>query len=265
VTTRLPRLDAYLVGIGEELEDLSRVGGAQPFAPTGPSLPREDLALLAAAAAGGAVKGTSTLTGAGLVADGLLTEDGRTVATLLTAPTSRLRVESGRGRAPLTLDVHVRGGLALAVATASPAALTEAPTGEALLAAAGTVTLDVLDAAAVPAHIASWVGLGPAWALATSPTDVPEDTVLARVDDADIPPPPDADAHLRHAWAQPWHLWTVRSSAGGHGLVVVRAGTAGHLALTSSSVPGHVGLHPVASAALWAGLVDLVSGAVRAG
>ena len=42
----LPRLDPYLVSIGEELEDLSRIGAAQPYRHDGPALPREDLEVL---------------------------------------------------------------------------------------------------------------------------------------------------------------------------------------------------------------------------
>lgn len=265
MSQQIPRTDPTLAVLGESMEDLSLIAGAQPFQPHGPSLPREDLALLAAAAGTGTVKATPPLEAAGLAQDGRLTPDGRTVAQLLTAPTAHLRAESGRGRTPLTLDVHLRGGHALAVATASPAALATAPTGDALLTTARTVSLDLVDGAEVPALVAAWVGLGPAWSLATSPTDLPEDLVLSHVDDPDLPPPPGADAPLRRVWAEPWFLWTVRSSAGGHGLVVIDAGRAGHLALTTSPLRGHVGLHAVPSAVLWARLVELVSGAVRAG
>lgn len=261
----LPRLDPYLVSIGEELEDLSRIGTTQPFRHHGPALPREDLEVLARAATPRLrkVKATDTLVAAGLMDGDGLTSDGRTIAGLLLEPEARMRVESGRGRAPLTLDVYLRGGLALAVATSSPAAIDEVPHGDTILEVAGTVGLDLVDSSGVPALVASWVGLAPAWSLATSPSTILEETVLTRVDDPETPPPPGADAHLRHVWSQPWFLWTLRASGSEHGLVVVHAGAAGQYLLTSADEPGHVGFGPVASAQLWAHLVEQTAAAVR--
>jgi len=254
----LPRLDPYLATLGEDVEDLSRIGVAQPFRSSGPTLSRADLDVLTRAADARLrrVAPTPALVEAGLMKDGGgLTDDGRFVTTVLTSPQGRLRVESGRGRAPLTLDVSVRGGVALALATASPASLPTAPRGEQILDAAAAVTLDVVDLAGVPALVASWVGLAPAWSLATSPEELPEQTVLARVDDPETSPPPGADAHLRHVWSQPWFLWTLGTSGGPTGLTMINAGPSGHLALTSTGTEGHVGLRAVPSAVVWSALV----------
>ena len=262
----LPRLDPYLVSIGAELEDVSRISAAQPFTHQGPALPREDLEVLARAAKARLRKvgATPTLTAAGLMDESGLTEDGRTIAGLLTQPEARMHVESGRGRAPLTLDVYLRGGLALTVATTSPASLDQTPHGDTILEVAGTVGLDVVDSSGVPALIASWVGLAPGWSLATTPDSILEETVLARVDEPATPPPPGADAHLRHVWSQPWFLWTLRASGSETGLVVVRAGSAGQYLLTTATEPGHVGFSAVPSAQLWAHLVEQTALAARA-
>lgn len=263
----LPRFDPYLVAIGQELEDLSRIGPAQPFRAHGPTLARDDLAVLARAAQARlrSVAPTPTLTSAGLMDGGGLTPDGRTVVAMLTAPEARMRVESGRGRAPLTLDVYLQGGAALTVATASPAALPDVPHGESILEVSASVGLDLVDSSAVPAVIASWVGLAPAWSLATTPEVLPEATVLARVDDPRTPPPPGADAHLRHVWDQPWFLWTLRASGAEAGLVVVHAGAAGGFVLTAAPEPADVGFRVAPAALLWSQIVELTSTAVTAG
>ncbi|MBO3085132.1 hypothetical protein [Cellulomonas fengjieae] len=261
----LPRLDPYLLSIGEELEDLSRIGARQPYRPSGPSLPREDLEVLARAATARLrkVTATPTLTEAGLMEGTELTSDGRMVAGLLTQAEARMRVESGRGRAPLTLDVYLGGGLGLAVATASPASIEDTPHGEAILEAAGSVALDLVDSSGIPALVASWVGLAPAWSLATAPETILEETVLTRVDEPETPPPPGADAHLQYVWSQPWFLWTLRSSGSPDGLAVVHAGAAGHFLLMSADEPGHVGFQCIPAAQLWAHLVEQTAVAVR--
>jgi hypothetical protein len=248
----LPRLDPYLADDG--LEDLSRIGPSQPFASDGPRIAGVDVDVLAAAVAGPQDDPPAALVAAGLLdADGALTPEGTAVARVLAAPTGRVRVESGRGRAPLTLDVYARDGVAVAVATASPASLVEAPHGDDLLAAATSVQLDMLDTAAVPGLVAAWVGLAPAWSLATEPAELPEELVTTRVDAPEVPPPPGADAHLRHVWDQPWTLWTLRSGTG-DGVAYVNAGRCGQLALTAAEGDA-VGLAAVPSAQVWSTLV----------
>lgn len=257
-----PLLDPYLVSIGEELEDLSRISREQPFRATGPRVDRAALETFASARR--RVTGTvsSALVAAELIDDaGRLTEPGRLVQAFLRKPEGRVRVESGRGHAPLTLDVHLRAGRALVLSTAAPGSLAEPPRGDAIVAAGTTVTLDMMEAAAVPATIAAWVGLGPAWSLATSPVDLPEDLLLRRVDDPHVPVPPGAGAHLRHVWAQPWFMWTLRATTQTSGLVMVNAGRSGHYAMTLPSDgadEGSIGFHAVPSAVLWTRLVEIV-------
>ena len=261
----LPRLDPYLVAIGEPLEDLTRVSSAQPFRSGGPMLPRDDLALLVRAAGRRLRKVTpsAALVQAELMdVSGAVTEQGRAVVQLLTKPAARLRVESGRGHTPLTVEAYMRGGVALLVATASPAPLNEEPAPSDLVRLAATVGLDLVDATSVPRLLASWVGLGPAWRLATSPDRLDRDVVLARVDDPHTAPPPEADAHLRHTWGQPWFLWTVQSSAIPARRAWINTGGTGHFLLTDAG-DGRATFESAFSQDVWADLLRLVTGSVR--
>lgn len=259
----LPALDPYLVSIGEPVEDLSRVARAQPFTTAGPVVDRA--ALEAFASARRRVRGDvpEALVRAGLVGTGgRFTDAGRHVAAYLTASEGRVRVESGRGHAPLSLEAYLRGGRALVVATAAPGTFDQVPRGDAVVEAGTTLTLDVVDGAAVPAMIAAWVGLGPAWSLATSPADVPEALLVQRVDDPRTPPPDGADAHLRHVWGQPWFLWTLAATGNRPAIAAVNAGPSGHYVLTApgpDAAPEHLGLHAVLSAALWLEIVETVA------
>ena len=276
MTPQLPALDPYLSSVGEPLEDLSRIAASQPFRSAGPSLDRADVEALVTLDRTLRLRRTAP---AGLVAAGLvdergrLTDDGRTVTAALTSPTGRLRVESARGSTPLVLDVYLRSGWALVLSTASPAALTAPPRGEDIVTTATGLGLDYVDVAQVPTMIASWVGLAPAWSLATSPQDLPESLVRRRVDDPGTPPPASADANLRHAWEQPWFLWTLQAASSPTGRVLVNAGRAGHFALTQpTGAPGAdagagsgtddertVGFRAAPSASLWRDLVRLVA------
>ena len=165
------------------------------------------------------------LVDAGLATDdGKLTEQGQLVKQILTKPSARVRVESSRGRAPLTFEAYVLSGQAVIVASTSPATLVEDPHGEDILAASGRVQLDFVDVSYVPIALAAWVGLAPAWSLATSPELIDEKLLVHRMDDPAVPPPADADENLKYVWSQPWFLWTLTGTGLAHGLVMVNAG-----------------------------------------
>lgn len=270
--TPQPALDPYLTSIGEPVEDLSRIMASQPFRSVGPSLDRADLEALVAAGRPALLRRSTppALVEADLMdGRGRLTDSGRSVHAMLTAADGRLRVESVRGSTPLVLDVYVRQGWALTVSTRSPAAIAEPPRGQDIVTTATRIGLDHVDAARVPMDVAAWVGLAPAWSLATEPVDVPEALLRRRVDDPTTPPAPDADAHLRYVWQQPWFLWTLQASGSTSGRIMVNAGRAGHFALTTpdggpaAAEAGLVGFRAMPSAAVWRDLVHLA--AVAAG
>ncbi|GGC06892.1 hypothetical protein [Cellulomonas carbonis] len=268
MTAQLPRLDPYLASIGEPLEDVSRVVAAQPFRSTGPSLDRASLAALTTATPEPTgTEADPALVDAGLLApDGTPTAHGRLVAGALTQPDGHLRVEASDAGRPRAFDAYLVGGLAVVLSGPSPAGAESATADDDASAAhpdeSGQsddgMRLDLVDAAHVPGMIAAWVGLGPAWSLATSPEAIPERVVLARADDADAPPPADADPHLLRAWQQPWCLWTFQGTGLTHGRVMVNAGASGHFALTRSADGGTL-FRAVPSAVVWTDLVHLVA------
>jgi hypothetical protein len=259
----LPRLDPYLESIGEPLEDLSRIAASQPYESLGPSLPRAALQSLAGSGRK-IIEGLTELVDAGLATDdGKLTEQGRLVKQILTEPSAQVRVESSRGRAPLTFEAYVLSGQAVIVASASPAALVEEPHGDDILAASGLVRVDFVDVSYVPIALAAWVGLAPAWSLGTSPELIDEKLLVHRMDDHAVPPPAGADENLKYVWSQPWFLWTLTGTGLAHGLVMVNAAAAGHFALTQGDgAKANFSAYP--SMFLWQRLVSLVEQSVTA-
>jgi hypothetical protein len=253
----LPRLDPYMESIGAEVEDLSRISAGQPYESLGPLLPRQALQILAGSGRK-VTLGLKELLDAGLATEkGKLTQQGNLVREILTKPEARIRLESSRGRATLTFEAYVAGGQAVLLASASPASLTEVPHGEDILTASASVRLDFVPASYVAIAIASWVGVAPAWSLATRPELIEQDLLVQRADDDAVPPPADADEHLKYVWSQPWFLWTLTGSGLRSGLAMINAGRAGHFMLTQGEgskarFTAYTSLH------LWEKLVALV-------
>lgn len=257
----LPRLDPYLESIGESVEDLSRIAADQPYESLGPLLPRQALEILAGRPG---TEGLKELVDAELATeDGKLTEQGELVKQILTQPIAQLRLESSRGRATLTFEAYIYGGQAVLLASASPASLTEVPHGEDILTASALVRLDFVPAGYVPIAMASWTGIAPAWSLATSPELIDEELLIHRADDDAVPPPADADAHLKYVWSQPWFLWTLSGTGLDSGLVMINAGRAGHFAITQGE-DKKVRFSPYPAMYLWQKLVALTEQSITA-
>ncbi|WP_122262054.1 hypothetical protein [Ornithinimicrobium cerasi] len=239
--TAEPRTDDYWAAHGETLEDLGRLQLAQPWEPDGLTLSRAAYAALAEAGRG-LLGGTRVrkadaaaldeLRRAGLVDDaGRLTEEGTTTHTALTQADRRVRVESVAGGVPGTFEAARHGDTALVWATDPPARHAGRDTlGRDVLASATCGTLQWIPLMQLPAQLAAWLQVGPAWPVATAPARVPHDLVAARADDPATAPPPDADDHLRSVWAEPWFTWTLTTDTG-HALAGVHAGRHGHLRL----------------------------------
>jgi hypothetical protein len=267
----LPRTDTYLESVGEHVEDVSRIAATQPFRTHGPTLTRDALAFLAAdsrrdrrALKAREPRLVESLAAAELTTEkGHPTDAGRAVAGLLTYPRARLRMESGRGSTPLTFDAYIDAGRALIVANPSPAGFEEAPHGDDIVTAATTVHLDLCDVTHVPLAMAGWVGLAPAWSLATTPELLAEELLLRRADDPAVAPPEDADNNLRYMWSQPWFLWTLQASGVDYGRVMVNAGRAGHCALTQGEGE-RVRFGAMMSYSVWLDLVAMVERSVTA-
>lgn len=234
-----PRTDDFWSGQGETLEDLSRLQQAQPWAPDGLTLSRA--AFAAFAEAGRGLRGgprvkdraaVEELQQVGLVdASGRLTEDGRTTHAALAGADRRIRVESAAAGVPGTFEAARHGDTALVWATDPPARWAGEPArGRDALASATTGTLQWIPLMHLPEEIAAWLQVGPAWPMATSPQRLPRDVVTARAEDDGIPPPRDADEHLRAVWSEPWFTWVLTTDTG-HAAAGVHAGRHGHFRL----------------------------------
>ena len=271
-----PRRDRFLSTVGEDVEDLSRVAPAQPWVSAGPTLSRDGFELLRRSAArdlrvrrlGAAeVAQLDRLVAAGLLdAKGRLTDPGQWVAATLAQPQGEVHVDAAVGRIPFSFRASLRGDHAVVVATASPRPWSGAdPDAEQVPASADTLTVDDVPLGYLPVALARWVGLGPAWSLATEPELLPESLVTARLEDPDVPAPAEADVVLREVWRQPWFLWTLQTTAAPHGLVVVHAGDRGCYATVSTPEPGVVAFRAIASYDVWLRLLELVAGATVTG
>jgi hypothetical protein len=258
----LPRLDPYLESIGESVEDLSRIAADQPYESLGPLLPRQALQILATSGRK-ITLGLKELAESGLATEkGKLTEQGRLVKEILTKPRGRIRVESSRGRTPLTFEAYVASGQAVLLASASPASLAEVPHDD-ILTASALVRLDVVPVEHVPIAIAAWTGMAPAWSLATNPEMIDHELLLHRADDPAVPPPADADENLKYVWSQPWFRWTLSGSGLKSGLVMINAGRAGHFSLSQGD-ENKTRLTAFPSVVLWPALVALFEQSITA-
>lgn len=233
-----PRTDEHWARHGETLEDLSRLHAAQPWAGEGLALSRA--AFAAFALAGRGLRGprvrdaeaAAELERAGLVdASGRLTEDGASTHAVLARADRRIRVETVTDGVPGTYEAARYAGSTVVWATASPQSWAgRGARGKDALESATSGVLQWIPTMHLPAEIAAWLGVGPAWPMATSPAVLPRELVTARADDATVPPPEDADDHLRAVWAEPWSTWSLTADTG-HAVAGLHAGRHGHLRL----------------------------------
>ena len=267
-----PRQDAFLAGLGERLEDLSGVSGAQPWNPSGPRLTRRALALWQGAGrtrvrteslAHGDRTRWDALCEAGLAApDGSVTRFGAELGDLLSSHDLQVRVEATDGHLAHSFVAYCRGDRAVVLATEAPGGRDRdaVPSVREVADVASALTLDVVHRSWLPVALASWIGLAPAWSLATLPAEVPQELLQRRMDDPTVPPPADANAHLREVWSQPWVIWTMTTNPAQGGAAMIRAGARGMFGLERDPQGGPTRLYAVPAAAAWLGLVKVVEG-----
>lgn len=263
-----PRRDAFLSELGEDLEDLSGVAASQVWEPTGPAIDRGALELLFTAKRlrprrldDASRRSLAMLQEADLLDDdGGLTEAGARLRHIAGEPEHTVRVEASAGLAPFTFDAYSRGDATLVVLTASPANRSGARgSGEAAAAVADELWLLDLPTSWLPVELATWLGVGPAWSTATEPEQLALATIAARADDPETPAPAGADVRLQHAWAQPWFLWSLQTSAG-RGVAAVGAASSGHFELVRIGEGDDVLFRAWPSETVWGALVGLCLG-----
>jgi hypothetical protein len=268
-----PRRDPFLAELGEDLEDLSGFAGQDPWTPVGPEVGRAGLDLLVRAANGRLAsrgldeqeqQALARMTEVDLLdRKGRLTDDGNHVVEVMRRAGHHLRVEATCGMAPFTLDAYSAGDRTVVLATVSPVGWAGQPAaGTDIAAMAQRVWVETMPTATLPLELARWLGLRPAWSLATSPETLPMATLTAKVDDPSTPVPDRADVRLRRAWEQPWFLWSVRVTGGDgaaepSGAAGVNAGEAGFFSLTRTEHEESALLQAWPSEAVWGRLLAL--------
>ena len=173
--------------------------------------------------------------------------------TIMADPHARIVVEASVGRTSLNFDATLARDFATVSATASPRAITTAD-DRADGGRAGATTFRV-PPTRLALTIAEWLGLGPA-ITDMQPVTLPLSLVMSRLLDPRIPVPDGMDAAT---WAQPWFIWTLRSSATDSGLVIVDTGGRGQVAVMEGADEQSTRFSPLSSYNVWLTLNWLVN------
>jgi len=263
-------LDPHAAAAGLRLEELSWIRSAQPFRTQGPTLPARGWGLLLEALRQRIVPGHRDEPARShcerlvqwdlLSGDGRLTERGDAVAQILARPVAVLRADAGGRHRAHTMQAAIGNGIAAVLSTPG---LRDDP--EAELGGPGAdspLTLDIVEPSWVPAAVASWAQICPAWLFGPLPEKLDRGRVMARAEDPSTPAPPQADPTLRAVWAQPWVMWGLKSRHGSGSdrestgdldrLLVLRAGDRGTFLIGSVEGDGSaVTIRPAPSYLLW--------------
>jgi hypothetical protein len=170
-------------------------------------------------------------------------------------PDSRIVVEASLATTNLRFDATLVGEQVTVTATASPRTIAPGPDGR-RPEPRPHVTSFRIPATRLAHAIARWVGLGPAETTASEPLTLPLSLLMNRLVDPSVPPPEGADLTT---WAQPWFLWTLRSSATDSGLVMVHTGGTGQCAVMEAADKQTTRFAPLSSYNVWLTLNWLVS------
>lgn len=165
--------------------------------------------------------------------------------SIMADPHARILVEASVGRTSLRFDATLARDFATVWATASPRAITTAA-DRADGGRAGTTTFRI-PPTRLALSIAEWLGLGPAHTDMKALT-LPLSQVMSRLVDARVPAPDGMDSVT---WAQPWFLWTLRSSATDSGLVVVDTAGTGQVAVMEGEDERATRFSPLSSYNVW--------------
>ena len=173
--------------------------------------------------------------------------------SIVADPHARILVEASVGRTSLRFDATLARDVATVSATASPRAL--AAPGEPPDATTAATSTFRVPSTRLASTIAQWIGLGPARPTMQALT-LPLSLVMSRLLDPRLPVPDGMDAVT---WAQPWFLWTVRSSATDSGLVVVDTAGTGQVAVMEGPDEQTTRFSPLSSYNVWLTLAWLVN------
>ncbi|MCC9192694.1 hypothetical protein LOC59_03365 [Arthrobacter sp. zg-Y916] len=261
-----PRLDETASRLaGEDREDLGALAAAQPCQEPALLLRIPALELMDSLADRNRLgmfqrKGPefTALREAGfLAADGSLTPAGTDYGAPLRTPVAAFQVTAADERGGAVLQAWIGGGCGRVTAEPSrfsrPSARVPGP---------DDLSVQVLQANAVPKAIADWLGFSPAWSIAHEPVVLARDQYEAKVKSARARAPIGLSEAARRMWQQPWTEWEILDERTGGWFGFVNAGTAGQYRLGRGD-GGSVILEPVSSAAVWDTLVRFIHASVE--
>ena len=262
-----PRLDDAATRLaGEDREDLDRLAAAQPYQEPALLLPIPALELMDSMAKRNRLgmfqrKGPefAALRDAGfLAADGSLTPAGTAFVAPLRSPDAAFSVTAGDALGGAVLQVWIGGGIGRV--TAEPSRFS---TPSARVPGPDDLSVQVLQANAVPKAIADWLGFSPAWSIAHEPVVLRKDQYEARMKSAQVSAPEGLGEAARRMWEQPWTDWEIVDERDGGWFGFINAGSAGQYRLGPAAENGSVMLEPVSTAAVWDTLVRFIHAAVE--
>ena len=262
-----PRLDEAASRLaGEDREDLDRLAAEQPYQEPALLLPIPALELMDSLAERNRLgmfqrKGpeVAVLRDAGfLAADGSLTPAGTSFVAPLRSPDAAFSVTVGDALGGAVLQVWIGGGIGRV--TAEPSRFS---TPSARVPGPDDLSVQVLQANAVPKAIADWLGFSPAWSITHEPVVLTKDQYEARMKSAQVSAPEGLGEAARRMWEQPWTDWEIVDEETGGWFGFVHAGSAGQYRLSPAEESGSVMLEPVSTAVVWDTMVRFIHAAVE--
>ncbi|WP_102160561.1 hypothetical protein [Zhihengliuella halotolerans] len=256
---REPRHDEWLSELaGHPVEDLSKLPASQSFDTEGPLFSDSTIAFLITQfdrhGLGRFELMAHPQVVEELVAGGLMEPGGAFTPTLelmLDALRDRdfsVKLTGRHHGTDTRLQIHAGAGRAFVLAGAPAAEIVhgKAPRGAT---PEGKVRADVVPVEGLPALIAAWAGLGPAWTVAGD-LDTLTHADYERGVDGQLTAPADCDAATARLFAQPWFAWNMEIEKTPFARSWLNAGAAGHYAVGAQD-DGTVAIQPVPALQVW--------------
>ncbi|GHD04237.1 hypothetical protein GCM10008096_11320 [Zhihengliuella salsuginis] len=256
---REPRHDPWLTELaGHPVEDLSKLPAVQAFSSEGPLLDAATVEFLLQQHKRHRLGRFDLLSHQPmvdrLVEAELMEQDGRFGKSLefmfgaLREPDFTVAVDGRHEGVGTSLRVYAGAGRALVLAGAAASELVHG-TGPGERVPEGSARFDVVGIEALPALIAAWAGVGPAWSVAGNVTRLAAGDFLLGCDGT-LQPPGDADAASRRLIEQPWFAWNMSIEGTGFERSWLNAGAAGQYAVGALD-DGGTEMSPVPSVQVW--------------
>ena len=263
-----PRLDpAASLLLQTPAEDLKPLRAEQHHRVSGQAIGPESLSLLLSMTnrdalgrfdAAGAGEPAAQLQALGLLDGRRLTPSGQEFVEPLRGLQAQFTVSAVGPDGSTGMDAWLGAGSALVAAGPSASEL------QSTVIPSGSCELLCIDAAALPAFLAKWLPLVPAWTVGQHPLRLSGDLFEHRLSGgSDVEAPEGLGEAEARMWAQPWVGWNIEHVHSGRKLGWVTAGDAGPFLATADPRNGGVTLDPEPASAVWDALVDFILAAAQ--